>query len=128
MDRIELVRMLVLNEICDDYENVDQIILPRVAEDAAKCGLLIERSEAVNALAGLVQNGLAKAYRLSPFEPYSTELQGMPPLDVIEQDFETYFWATKSGIDLQRSHMTSWPFDERPDWRLDVPPSGQNVV
>ena len=36
MDRIELVRLLFLGEICDDYENVDQIILPRVAKDAAK--------------------------------------------------------------------------------------------
>ena len=104
MDRIELVRLLVLCEICDDYENVDQIILPNVAKRAAKCGLVIERSEIVNALAGLVQDGLAKAYRLSPFEPYSTELQGMPPLDVIEEFFETYFWATKKGIDLQLSH------------------------
>ena len=124
MDRIELVRMLVLNEICDDYENVDQIILPRVAKDAAKCGLVIERSEIVNALAGLIQDGLAKAYLLSPFEPYATELQGMPALDVIEKDFETYFHATKKGIDFQLSHWTSWPFDDdgelRPNLRLDV--------
>jgi hypothetical protein len=80
---------MVLCEICDDYENVDQIILPHVAKDAAKCGLVIERSEIVHALSGLIQDGLAKAYRLSPFEPYSTELQGMPPLDVIEENFET---------------------------------------
>jgi len=89
MHRSELVRLMVLCEICDDYENVDQIILPHVAKDAAKCGLVIERSEIVHALSGLIQDGLAKAYRLSPFEPYSTELQGMPPLDVIEENFET---------------------------------------
>jgi len=29
MERSELVRRLVLNEICDDYENVDQIIPQR---------------------------------------------------------------------------------------------------
>ena len=127
MDRIELVRLLVLREICDDYENVDQIILPRVAKDAAKCGLVIERSEIVNALAGLVQHGLAKAYLLSPFEPYSTELQRMPALDVIEEEFETYFYVTKKGLDLQRSNAVSWPFDDegelRSDWRLDPPQS-----
>jgi len=91
MNRSELVRLMVLREICDDYENVDQIIFPHVARQAAKCGFVIERSEIVDALAGLIQEGLAKAYLLSPFEPYSTELQGMPPLDVIEEFFETYF-------------------------------------
>jgi len=124
MNRAELVRLLVLSEICDDYENVDQIIFPHVAKAAAKCGLVIERSEIVNALAGLIEDGLAKAYLLSPFEPFSTELEGMPQLDVIEEDFETYFWATKKGIDLQLSQITSWPFDDlgelRPDWDPDV--------
>jgi len=127
MNRTELVQLLVLSEICDDYENVDQIILPRVSEDAAKHGLAIERTEIVNALAGLIQDGLAKAYRLSSHQPYSTELQGMPPLDVIEEYFETFFWATKRGIELRRSHMTSWPFDDegelRSDWHLDAPQS-----
>ena len=33
MNRAELVRRLVLNSISDDYENIDQIILPMVAED-----------------------------------------------------------------------------------------------
>jgi hypothetical protein len=51
MNRAELVRLMVLNEICDDYENVDQIIFPQVARQAAKCGLAIERPEIVDALA-----------------------------------------------------------------------------
>ena len=50
----------------DDYENVDQIILPTVAKLAAsEYGLTIERPEVVSALAGLVADGLAKAYLLS---------------------------------------------------------------
>lgn len=57
--RSELVRLMVLNEICDDYENVDQIIFPHVTKQAAKCRLVIERSEIVKALAGLIQDGLA---------------------------------------------------------------------
>jgi hypothetical protein len=57
MDRYELVRRLVLNSIFDDYENVDQVILRGVAEDGAKCGLTIERSEIVNALSGLIMDG-----------------------------------------------------------------------
>jgi hypothetical protein len=123
MDRRELVRLLVLNEICDDLENVDQIILPHVAEQTAKCGLTIERSEIVEALGGLVRDGLAKVYILSPWEPFSTELANMPPLDVVEENFETYFYVTKKGIDLHLSDDTWWPFDDegnlRPDWHLD---------
>jgi len=51
----------------------------------------------------------------------------MPPLDVIEEDFETYFLVTKRGIELQQSDNTSWPFDDdgelRPDLHLDAPQS-----
>jgi len=44
MDRNELIRRMVLDQICDDYENVDQIILPDVARDCAKLGFAVERS------------------------------------------------------------------------------------
>ena len=57
-----LVRKMVLNEISDDYENVDQIILPSVAKECAKLGLVVERSDIVNALGDLIEEGLAKAY------------------------------------------------------------------
>jgi hypothetical protein len=65
MNRSELGRRLVLNSISDDYENVGQVILWDVAEDGAKCGLTIERSEIVDALGVLIEDGLAKAYLLS---------------------------------------------------------------
>jgi hypothetical protein len=38
MNRGELVRLLVLDSIADDYENVDQIILGEVGERLAKNG------------------------------------------------------------------------------------------
>jgi hypothetical protein len=123
MNRTELVRRLVLNQICDDYENVDQIILPNVAKGGARCGLVIERAEIVAALAGLIEDGLAKAYLLSGTKPYSTELQGMPSVDLVEKDFKTYFYITKKGEDLHVSDDTWYPFDDegnlRPNWRLD---------
>jgi hypothetical protein len=98
MNRTELVRLLVLNEISDDYENVDQVILRHVAELSAKCGYTIERSEIVDALYGLIEDGLAKAYLLPGTERRATELQGMPPLDVIEKYFKTYFLYNEEGI------------------------------
>jgi hypothetical protein len=112
MERRELVRRLVLNSICDDFENIDQIILPTVREDGARLGLTIERTEVVDTLAGLVADGLAKAYLLSTpaDDPFSTEIPGMPPVDVPEENFETYFYPTRKGMDLHLSDDTWWPF------------------
>jgi len=45
MNRGELVRLLVLNAIANDYENVDQVILGEVGERLAKMGMTIERPE-----------------------------------------------------------------------------------
>jgi hypothetical protein len=124
MTRSEFIRRLVLYDISDDYENIDQCILRHVAMDGAKCGLTVARPEVVEALTWLVGKGLARAYILSGKEPYSMELQGMPPLDRVEANFETYFYITKKGIDhLQLSDDGSWPLDDEhnllPDWHLD---------
>ncbi len=68
-----------MDEICDDYENVDQVILPSVARDCAKLGFVVERSHILNALGELIESGLANAYLLSGRKP--EELRGVPPLD-----------------------------------------------
>ncbi len=102
---------MVLNEISDDYENVDQVILRNIRGDKDKLGFTVERSEIVNALAELIEGGLAKAYLLSATEP-ARELQSMPPLDVIEENFKTYFYITKKGMDLHLSDDTWWPLDD----------------
>jgi hypothetical protein len=75
MTRSESIRRLVLNAICDDFENVDQVILPQVMEVGAKCGLAIYRSEVLEALGALVERGLAEAFDLSATdrEPFSGE-------------------------------------------------------
>ena len=121
MVRSEFVRWLVLNSICDDFENVDQVILRDVAEGAAKCGLTVERLEVVEALASLIEGGFAKAYILSADsrDPFSGELQGMPPMDVIEEYFKTYFFRTKKGLELQISDDSWWPFDDEGEPRQD---------
>jgi hypothetical protein len=109
MTRTGLIRLAVLNSICDDFENVDQIILEEVRKDCSRIEPAIERSEVVQALAGLVEDGQAKAYILSPFPPHSVEIEGMPPMEEIEEDFKTYFFITKKGMAV---HMTAdWPFD-----------------
>jgi hypothetical protein len=51
----------------------------------------------------------------------------MPPVDIVEDYFETYFYVTKKGMDLQISDYTWWPFDDNdnvlPNWHLDPPPT-----
>ena len=115
MERRELMRRLVLNWISDDFENVDQIILPNVTRDGSELGLTVERSDIVDALEGLIKDGLAKAYLLSGTmgpDPFAGELSGMPPLDVVEEDFQTYFYITKKGMDFHLADDTWWPFDD----------------
>jgi len=105
MIRGDFVRRWVLTSISDDFENVDQVILREVAETGAKCGLTIDRSEVVQALADLIEDGLAKAYILrgTGSNPFSGELKAMPSLELVEEDFKTYFYITKKGPDLHRS-------------------------
>ena len=115
MERRELVRRLVLNSICDDFENVDQVILRDVTRDGSKFGLTIQRSDMVDALKGLIEDGLAKAYLLSSTmgpDPFAGELPGMPALDVVEKDFQTYFYITKKGMDFHLANDSWWPFDD----------------
>ncbi len=115
MERRELIRRLVLDSICDDVENVDQIILPDVAREGSRLGLTIERSDIVDALEGLVEDGLAKAYLLSGTmgpDPFAGELPGMPSLDAVEENFQTYFYITKKGTDFHLADDTWWPFDD----------------
>ena len=114
MERRELIRRLVLNSICDDFENLDQVILRDVARDGSKFGLTIERSDIVDALKGLIEDGFAKAYLLSSTmgpDPFAGEVPGMPPLDVVEKDFKTYFYITKKGMDFHLADDSWWPFD-----------------
>jgi hypothetical protein len=111
VNRRELIQRLVLNAICDDYENVDQVILRDVARDGAKLGLAVERSDVVGALAELIKGGLAKAYFLSS-TGQAKGLESMPSLEVVEVNFQTYFYITKQGMVLHRSDDKWWPFDD----------------
>ena len=112
MTRTELIRLLVLREICDDFENVDQIILPNISRDGASYGFTVERPEVVEALAWLVTEGLAKAYILSSRPPHETQIGGMPSIDHVEDDFRTYFLATDNGRHLHRADDSWWPFGD----------------
>ncbi len=127
MTRAEFVQRIVLESICDDFENVDQVILAEVAEVGGKCGLTVQRSEVVEALRALIEAGFAKAYDISSAraDPLSAEIEGMPPLDMPEEDFRTYFYVTPRGMGFHESSTALWPLDDegmlRSGWE---PPEG----
>jgi hypothetical protein len=110
MERNQLIRRMVLDTICNDFENLDQIILPEVARDCAKLGFVVERSQIVTALGELIEGGLAKAYLLSGRNP--EELRGMPSLDVVGDYFTIYFYVTPKGKELILPDDSWWPFDD----------------
>jgi hypothetical protein len=92
-----------------------------MSRTGARCGLTIERSEVVDALASLIADGLAKAYILPGPErsPFSGELPGMPPMDEFEENFKTYFYITKKGMDLHLSDREWFPLDDEGELRKD---------
>ncbi|MGB6946494.1 MAG: hypothetical protein WBE37_29120 [Bryobacteraceae bacterium] len=36
----------------------------------------------------------------------------MPSIEAVEEDFKTYFYITKQGMDLHLSDNTWWPLDD----------------
>lgn len=111
MTRLELLRRLVLNSICDDYENIDQRVLRDVLRDGALFGLLIDRAEVVDTLAGLVNDGLATVHHLSERPGESLKLKAMPPIEAIETEepFHTYFLITEAGMKVHLSDDAWFP-------------------
>src|SRR5689334_12866290 len=65
MLRTDLIKMLILDEMADDYENLYQIKMG-VLRAGMDCGLTIAPPEIASALADLLADGFVQAYRLYP--------------------------------------------------------------
>jgi hypothetical protein len=117
MNRSELIRLFVLAEISDDYEEIEHIS-ENVTKRARACGMSSQAKDVQAALAELLELGLAKAYLLSCTDPV-VEIQGVPPLD---QFGEYYFWITDKGQEAHASWRKEWPLDDEdsllPGWSL----------
>jgi hypothetical protein len=107
MNREQLVRMLVLNEISDDYEALEQIEAA-VTAMGRSAGLAISSSEIAAALKALIQDGLARPYLLSTTAP-AREIVGVPADDELD---EFYYWVTPKGLERRMSDDRAWPFNE----------------
>ena len=105
----ELVQRLVLDKICDDYENLDSTILRDVAKDALELGEVVGREQIVEALSSLIAAGLAKAYCLSATGSPVTEIELPSAAEIQEGDEAAYFLATPKGVELQLADDTWWP-------------------
>jgi len=103
--RYEMVRMLVLNEIADDYEEPSHIY-ERLEDLGRKCGMVIQPLDVKRALVDLVESGWAGAYDLwrKPVE----ELRAPPPPERVD---EYYYLITQRGREAQSS-FEAWPFDD----------------
>jgi hypothetical protein len=117
--RRELIRLLTLNEISDDYENLTVSIAGPVTRVGKDCGLTIEKSEIVEALKELVELGWATAYLPNPHE--LVEIEGMPPLDNLEGQDGAWFYITEAGRKFQNEY-DGYPFDEQGEMRKDWTP------
>jgi hypothetical protein len=92
MERSDLVRALVMDAIANDYEEPG-VIVDEVSAWAGERGVSVTTTEILAALTGLVQTGLAKAYRLSASRP-AEEVHG---LQQIHRETDCYFLLSPEG-------------------------------
>lgn len=106
MTRRDLIWLLVLAEISDDYEEPEHIY-ERVARRAEICGTRMEPDEVRQVLKELVNSGFAKVYRLSPIKPIA-EVGGFPSVESFE---DYYYYITPEGKDALAARRDQWPLD-----------------
>jgi len=111
MTRAELIEMLVVNECCDDFEDIQQIT-KWVDELGPKCGLTITDEDIIEALRESIERGWLKAWDLERLAEWTTENQReeITPMN-------PRFARTEEGLAFQKANSTSEPFDENHDLR-----------
>ena len=111
--RHDLLRILVLNEASDGYQDFERI--ERESKLVAiRCGVVPTSDEIAAAISKLIRDGLLKSVWLSPHDP-PREIVGVPSVT----DFHrVYFFQTKSG---EQEHAASlWPLDDEGNVLRDV--------
>lgn len=108
MTRKELITMLILGVVSDDYEETDKVMRD-VTSLGDQCNTHISPAELLENLRDLVEGGLVSVYRLYTDGRPATKMPTMPDADEIEN---YYFWATESGRDFRLATYSNWPFDD----------------
>jgi hypothetical protein len=111
MTRAELIQMLVVNECCDDFEDIQQIT-KRIDKLGPKCGLTIAHEDIIQALRVSTERGWLKAWDLERWAERKTEKQReeITPMN-------PRFARTEEGLAFQKANSTSGPFDENHNLR-----------
>jgi hypothetical protein len=114
-----LVRMLTLNEMSDDYENLAVSLEMPLLQMGREAGFAIERSDIVEALKELVELGWAKAWHLT--SAAAEEFDHLPSLEEMEDFYGAWFHITDAGRKAQNEY-DAWPFDDEGEIRKDWTP------
>jgi hypothetical protein len=112
MTRAELIQTLVLNECCDDYEDIEHIT-KWMYQLGPKCGLTIAHEDIIQALRESIKKGWLKAWDLRRWpDPATTEYEReeITPLN-------PRFARTEEGLAFQKASSASGPFDEEHNLR-----------
>ena len=119
MNRSELLRLFILDDIADDYEEIEHIT-GNVTALAQKCGLTVSSGEVREELMNLIDAGFAKAYRFTG-RHLPEDIRGRPLPEELEETATgyVYFWITESGRELHGSRDDWWPFDDDDSLRID---------
>jgi hypothetical protein len=118
--RAELIRTLVLREICDDFEDILQITNWTV-ESGSKCGLTVTHDDIIQALRELIEMGHAKAYNLERWTDPPAAENEVPAYEEINP-MKPRFSRTEKGLAFQEANSASGPYDENHDLRESWPP------
>ena len=112
MTRGELLRLLILEDVCDDYEEIEHIT-GSVTVLAQKCGINVTRDEIVQELMNPIDAALVKAYRLFSSRRPAEAFDGRPPLTELEESGGyTYFLITENGMKVHLANDHRWRFDQ----------------
>jgi hypothetical protein len=116
MTRADVIRRILIQGICDDFEDIQRITEWTVPM-GSKCGLTITRDDIIQALLELIEQGHAKAYDLKWWaDPPATEnpREEITPLD-------PRFARTEEGLAFQKASSVGSPFDESHNLRESWP-------
>jgi hypothetical protein len=90
----DTLRVMVLSVIADDYESFP-IIAHETSEWAGQIGLAVNHEKILDALEGLILEGLAKAYVLSSHKPHAVSVTFSRELS-----WDHWYWITSDGKQL----------------------------
>ena len=98
MTKTQLLEIFVLNEVSDDYENL-QYIVEHVQKWSAEYGLTPTRSEIVTALISLIEAEMISAFDLSAKSPIVIDVT-----DLTGKMDDLWYYQTPAGKTLHQQN------------------------